>query len=78
MTTPASWSNESIVLAIALAADTASIALAVIIGSGAAAAMLAHTLVARGRDVLMLERGDYVERSQMSDDEAEMFANRAM
>jgi choline dehydrogenase-like flavoprotein len=46
----------------------------VIIGSGAAASVLAHTLVARGRDVLMLERGDYVERSQMTDDEAEMLS----
>jgi choline dehydrogenase-like flavoprotein len=36
----------------------------VLIGSGAVAAVLAHTLVARGRDVLVLERGDYVERSQ--------------
>jgi choline dehydrogenase-like flavoprotein len=46
----------------------------VIIGSGAAASVLAHTLVARGRDVLMLERGDYVERSQMTDDEVEMLS----
>ena len=41
---------------------------------GAAASVLAHTLVARGRDVLMLERGDYVERSQMTDDEVEMLS----
>ena len=46
----------------------------VLIGSGAAASVLAHTLVARGREVLMLERGDYVERSQMTDNEAEMLA----
>jgi choline dehydrogenase-like flavoprotein len=46
----------------------------VIIGSGAAASVLAHTLLAKGRDVLMLERGDYVERSQMTDNEAEMLS----
>ena len=45
----------------------------VLIGSGLRP-VLAHTLVARGRDVLMLERGDYVERSQMTDDKVEMLS----
>jgi choline dehydrogenase-like flavoprotein len=46
----------------------------VIIGSGAAASVLAHALVARNRDVLMLERGTYVDPSQMSEDEAAMLS----
>jgi choline dehydrogenase-like flavoprotein len=44
----------------------------VIVGSGAGASVLAHGLVRAGRSVLMLERGDYVDPSTFSEDEAEM------
>ena len=36
----------------------------IVIGSGFGGAMMAHRLIEAGRDVLMLERGDWVERSQ--------------
>jgi choline dehydrogenase-like flavoprotein len=44
----------------------------VIIGSGAGASVLAHGLVKAGRDVLMLERGNYVDPKTFSEDEIEM------
>lgn len=47
----------------------------VVIGSGAAASVLAHGLAEQGREVLMLERGDYVDPSQFTEDEVEMISN---
>jgi choline dehydrogenase-like flavoprotein len=44
----------------------------VIIGSGAGASVLAHGLVKAGRNVLMLERGNYFDPSTFSEDEVEM------
>jgi choline dehydrogenase-like flavoprotein len=44
----------------------------VIVGSGAAASILAHGLAERGREVLLLERGSFVDPSQFTEDEAEM------
>lgn len=46
----------------------------VIIGSGAGGAVLAHAMAAQGREVLMLERGDYVEPKDMNEDEADMLS----
>lgn len=43
-----------------------------IVGSGAAGAVLAYYLAGRGRDVLVLERGRYVEPRAFSEDEMEM------
>jgi choline dehydrogenase-like flavoprotein len=43
-----------------------------IIGTGAAASILAHGLTKAGRDVLMIERGDYIDPSAFTEDEAEM------
>jgi choline dehydrogenase-like flavoprotein len=43
-----------------------------IIGTGAAASILAHGLTKAGRDVLMIERGDYTDPSAFTEDEAEM------
>ena len=45
----------------------------VIVGTGAAGGVLAHCLVARGKDVLMLERGRHVPSSTFTEDEAEMY-----
>jgi choline dehydrogenase-like flavoprotein len=45
----------------------------IVIGSGAAGAVVAYGLVKAGREVLMLERGDYVDPRQFSEDEMEMF-----
>jgi len=44
----------------------------VIIGSGAGASILAEGLLRAGREVLMLERGDYVDPTTFSEDEIEM------
>jgi choline dehydrogenase-like flavoprotein len=44
----------------------------VIIGSGAGASVLAEGLLKAGREVLMLERGDYVDPTTFSEDEVEM------
>ncbi|MEK6572389.1 MAG: GMC family oxidoreductase, partial [Bacteroidota bacterium] len=46
----------------------------VIIGSGAAASVLAHGLAKKGREVLMIERGDYTDPSQFSEDEVDMIS----
>lgn len=46
----------------------------IIVGSGAAGAILAYRLAEAGRHVLVLERGPHVPPSQMTEDEMEMFA----
>jgi choline dehydrogenase-like flavoprotein len=46
----------------------------VIVGTGAAGAMLAYKLAKGGRDVLMLERGSYVDPSTFTENEAEQLA----
>jgi choline dehydrogenase-like flavoprotein len=46
----------------------------VIVGSGAGAAILARGLVAHGRDVLMIERGDHWDPSTFTEDEVQMLA----
>lgn len=43
-----------------------------VIGSGAAAAVLANGLVEKGRQVLMIERGRHVIREELNEDEVEM------
>jgi choline dehydrogenase-like flavoprotein len=43
-----------------------------IVGSGAAGSILAYELAKRGHDVLVLERGDYVEPREFTEDELEM------
>ncbi len=43
-----------------------------VVGSGAAGAVLAYYLADRGRDVLVLEQGRYVEPRQFTEDEMEM------
>ncbi|HEX8184043.1 MAG TPA: GMC family oxidoreductase [Blastocatellia bacterium] len=43
-----------------------------IIGTGAAASIIAHGLARAGRKVLMLERGDYMAPETFTEDEAEM------
>ena len=52
--------------------DTIPNADAVVIGSGAAGALLAHQLAEAGRDVLVLEKGLYVHPDDFSEDEVEM------
>ena len=47
---------------------------AVIVGTGAAGGVLAHCLVERGMDVVMLERGRHLPSSEFTEDEAEMYA----
>jgi choline dehydrogenase-like flavoprotein len=47
---------------------------AVIVGSGAAGAILAYRLAEAGHSVVVLERGPHVRPSQMTEDEMEMFA----
>ncbi len=46
----------------------------VIVGSGAGAAILARGLVAQGRDVLMIERGDHFDPATFTEDEVQMLA----
>ena len=46
----------------------------VIVGSGAAGSMAAHELARRKLDVLIVERGPHVDRTEFSEDEAEMYA----
>ncbi|MBX7151835.1 GMC family oxidoreductase [bacterium] len=46
----------------------------VIVGSGAAASILAYELVRAGKDVLMVERGNHVEPDRFSEDEMEMIS----
>ena len=46
----------------------------VIVGTGAAGGLLAHELVERGHDVLMLERGDFVDPSTFTENEMEMYS----
>ena len=46
----------------------------VIVGSGAAASVLAHEVVKSGRRVLMVERGDFVDPSQFSENEVDMLS----
>jgi len=46
----------------------------VIVGSGAAASVLAHGLAKAGRSVIMLERGDFVDPSQFTEDEVDMIS----
>jgi choline dehydrogenase-like flavoprotein len=43
-----------------------------IIGSGAAASIMAHNLTRMGRQVLMLERGDHEDPATFTEDEADM------
>ena len=47
---------------------------AVVIGSGAAGALIAYRLAEAGRDVLVLERGQHVDPSQFSEDEVEQIS----
>ena len=46
----------------------------VIVGSGAAGATLAYELAARGREVLVLERGRHVDPSEFTEDEATQYS----
>jgi choline dehydrogenase-like flavoprotein len=46
----------------------------VVVGSGAAGAILAYRLAEAGRHVVVLERGPHVRPSQITEDEMEMFA----
>jgi choline dehydrogenase-like flavoprotein len=46
----------------------------VVVGSGAGGSMVAHELTARGLDVLIVERGPHVDRSEFTEDEPEMYA----
>jgi choline dehydrogenase-like flavoprotein len=46
----------------------------VIVGTGAGGGVLAHELVGRGLDVLMLERGDFVDPTTFSEDETDMYS----
>jgi choline dehydrogenase-like flavoprotein len=46
----------------------------VVVGSGAGGAMAAHALAGRGHDVLIVERGPHVDRSEFNENEPEMYA----
>ncbi|RPI70026.1 MAG: FAD-binding protein, partial [Ignavibacteriales bacterium] len=46
----------------------------IIIGSGAAGSILAHNMIEKGREVIMLERGEHTDPSQMIDDEVQMLS----
>ena len=48
---------------------------AVVVGSGAAGAIIAYRLAERGRSVLVLERGLHLHPSQFSDDEVTQISN---
>jgi choline dehydrogenase-like flavoprotein len=56
------------------AADGKLVADVVVVGSGAGGSMAAHELAARGLDVLIVERGPHVDRSEFTEDEPEMYA----
>jgi choline dehydrogenase-like flavoprotein len=45
-----------------------------IVGSGAAGGIVAHDLVSKGQDVLVLERGGYVDPADFTEDEIDMFS----
>jgi choline dehydrogenase-like flavoprotein len=47
----------------------------VVIGSGAAGAILANRLAAKGREVLIVERGRHVDPAEFTEDERAQFAN---
>jgi choline dehydrogenase-like flavoprotein len=55
------------------AASTSLEADVVIVGSGAGGAIAAHKLVSEGEDVLMVERGPHVDRTDFTENEAEMY-----
>jgi choline dehydrogenase-like flavoprotein len=46
----------------------------VIVGTGAGGGVLAHELVEQGHDVLMLERGDFVDPATFTEDEMQMYS----
>ena len=46
----------------------------IIIGSGAAGSILANKLIERGREVIMLERGEHTDPAQMTENEIEMLS----
>jgi choline dehydrogenase-like flavoprotein len=46
----------------------------IIIGSGAAGSIIAHNMIEKGREVIMLERGEHTDPSQMTDNEVEMLS----
>jgi choline dehydrogenase-like flavoprotein len=46
----------------------------IIIGSGAAGSIIAHNLVKKGREIIMIERGAHTDPSQMTDNEVEMLS----
>ncbi|MFI5263428.1 MAG: GMC family oxidoreductase N-terminal domain-containing protein [Candidatus Kapaibacterium sp.] len=46
----------------------------VIIGTGAGASIMARGLIAEGREVLMIERGDHVDPSTFNEDEMDMMS----
>lgn len=46
----------------------------IIIGSGAAASVLAHNLVEKGKKIIMIERGQHTDPSEMNDNEVEMLS----
>ena len=46
----------------------------VVVGSGAGGSIAAHALAARDRDVLLVERGPHVDRSEFKEHEPEMYA----
>ncbi|MEA2171429.1 MAG: hypothetical protein QOF76_4729, partial [Solirubrobacteraceae bacterium] len=56
-------------------AEERMIADVVVIGTGAGGATVAHGLAAKGREVLMIERGPHVDPSQFSTDEATQLAD---
>ena len=69
--------KERLPLSVRTSADVAGEELegdVVVIGSGAAGAILAYGLAGKGRSVLMLERGDDVDPSRFSEDEIEMLS----
>jgi choline dehydrogenase-like flavoprotein len=47
----------------------------VVVGTGAAGAMLAHELAQHGRDVLLLERGAHIDPSEFTENEATQLSN---
>ncbi len=66
VTTPAVMERENV--------ETITDADVVIIGSGAAGAVLAEQLLERGRRVLMIEKGRYVHPDDFSEDEVDMIS----